>query len=132
MTRLFVLLFLFLASVASAQTPTTTLGPADAIRVGWPAPTVATDGLNAPDGFRIKATSTATGTVLKTWEAAATDRTLLLGAPTLPAGAFTLAVHAFNVAGEAGASNVLGPFGLAAIPEVLAGATATVERAPVP
>lgn len=131
MTRLFVLLFLLLASVASAQTPVT-IGPADAIRVGWPAPTVATDGLNTPDGFRIKATSTATGTVLKTWNAAATDRTLLLGASTLPAGAFTLAVHAFNVAGEAGASNVLGPFGLAAIPEVLAGATANVERAPVP
>jgi hypothetical protein len=68
------------------------------------------------------------GTVLRTWEATAEARALVL--TELPAGAFTLAVYPFNVAGEAGASNVTAPFGRAVIPETLTGVTATVVPVP--
>jgi hypothetical protein len=126
MRSLFLLVALLcaLASPAAAQT-TTTLGPTDTIDVAWPAVTVAADGLNAPDGYRVKAKAVSGGSILKTWTVTSGTTVNLAD---LPPGAFTLAIHAYNAAGEAGASNVLGPFGRAAIPEVVAGASATVKR----
>lgn len=112
----------------SAAAQTTKLGPTDTISVSWPAASVAADGLNAPDGYRIKARAVTGGAILKAWEAGADARSLVL--TELPPGAFTLAVHPFNVAGEAGASNVTVPFGRAAIPESLAGVTAIVIPVP--
>lgn len=128
MRSILVLVILAIASAAQAQTPIK-LGPTDTIDVEWPAVSVAADGLNAPDGYRIKAKAVSGGSVLKTWTV--TDGTAA-NLADLPAGAFTLAIHAFNVAGEAGASNVLGPFGRAAIPEVVTGASASVRRATGP
>jgi hypothetical protein len=124
------MLLLALTSLSAlAQTPTTRLAPTDALSVTWPAATVSADGLDAPDGYRIKALAVSGGSVLKSWEAAATLRTLVISDyPTV--GAFTLTVHPFNVAGEAGSSNGTGPFGRAKIPAAVTGVAASVVPVP--
>jgi uncharacterized protein (DUF2141 family) len=114
---------LALSSTVEAQT-LTKLGPGQGLAFSWPEPAVDADGLDAPDGYRVKATSVATNGVLETWEV--TNRELALTYAQLPAGAFTVTVHPFNVAGEAGPSNVTGPFGKAAIPKPLTGVVAGV------
>lgn len=121
----FTALLLFLVpAVASAQLQK--LGPNDGIQINIPEPTVSPDGLDAPDGIRIKATSTTqTGVVVRTWDFGVV-RTALLTPQMIPAGAFTLTVHPFNVAGEAEASNEIGPFGKAATPKRLEGVTGSV------
>lgn len=119
--------------VASAQVVPDTgrLSPTQGVEVKWPAPTVNPEGLNAPEGFRIKAVSpTQTGVVIRTWDAALSLRALTLTPAMLPEGAFTLTVHPFNVRGEAGASNVAGPFGKIQLPAALTGVTAGVVGVP--
>ena len=114
------------ASVASAQQK---LGPADGIRFNWPAPNVSADGLNTPDGFRVKAVSPSdTGVVIKTWTIAdpAARSFTVTAAEVPPSGLFSISVHPYNVAGEAGASNIIGPFGRAAVPTSLTGVTGSV------
>ena len=116
------------ASTANAQT-LTKFGPGDSLSVSWPASAVSPDTLDAPDGYRVKSFApTATGVVLKSWTTDAATRTLTIDAASMPSGVFNLSVVAFNVAGEAGASNVIGPFGKAAIPQAVAGVAATVVR----
>ena len=121
----FTVLLLFLVpAAASAQLQK--LGPNDGIQINIPEPTVSPDGLDAPDGIRIKATSTTeTGVVVRTWDFGVV-RTALLTPQMIPAGAFTLTVHGFNVAGESEASNEIGPFGRAATPKRLEGVTGSV------
>jgi hypothetical protein len=109
-------LLAFIAAHATAQT--TKLGPTDSIKVNWPTPSVSTDGLNAPDGYRVKAVSTTTpGTVLRVWSIGSISTLTHTIPPTeMPAGVFQISVHPYNVAGEAGPSNLSGPFGKAVTP----------------
>lgn len=121
-------LLMLCASSLSAQT-LTKFGPDDSLSVSWPAAAVAPDTLDEPDGYRVKSFApTATGVVLKSWTTPATTTTLTIDAASMPAGVFNLSVSAFNVAGEAGASNVIGPFGKAAIPKTITGVAALVVR----
>lgn len=101
------------------------LGPADSLRVTWPTPTTSADGLDAPTGVRVKAVSL-TGTVVRSWDTTPSVTTLTLTPQMIPAGAFNIAVHPFNVAGEAAASNSVGPFGKATTPRSLTGVSAGV------
>ena len=123
-------LLAFIAAHASAQAPVK-LGPNDTIRVSWPAYVPADpDGLDTPDGYRVKAVKpTQTGTVVQTWDVGLVT-TLSLTYAQLPAGAFSISVHPFNVAGEAAASNIVGPFGKASTPKAQTGVTAARVGAP--
>jgi hypothetical protein len=124
------ILLLFVAVPATAQT--VKLGPNDSLNVTWPAyVNQDPDGLDAPDGYRVKAVKpTQTGVVVQTYSVGLVTN-LTLTAAQLPAGAFSISVHPFSVAGEAAASNVVGPFGKAAIPRVQTGVAATrVSGAP--
>ena len=120
---------LMAVSQVGAQTPVTRLAATDAIDVKWPSPTIAADTLDAPDGFRIKATPVGGTAATKTWTAGLTARSLVVS--DYPAtGAFTLTVHPYNSEGEGGPGTVLGPFGRTRIPQALAGATASVVPRP--
>lgn len=119
-------LFVMLCAVTSSA-QITKLGPNDSLRINWPAAIVSPDTLDEPDGFRVKATSTTVpGSVLKTWTTAKTVQTLTVVAIDMPTGAFQITVHPFNAAGEAAASNSVGPFGKAAVPKTLSGVTGSV------
>jgi hypothetical protein len=122
-------LLLCVAAIASAQT--TRLGPTSSLQFNWPAATSSPDTLDAPDGYRVKAVSeTQSGVVLRSWDTAASVRTLTLTPSMIPDGLFRVSVHPFNVAGEAPSSNLVGPFGKAVIPMPLTGVTAGVVGAP--
>lgn len=124
-------LCILVPAVAVAQVPAgNLLGPNDSLRVTWPTsvPTDA-DGLDAPTGYRVKAVKpTQTGVIVQSWDVGLVT-TLTLTAAMIPSGAFSLSVHPFNVAGEAASSNVVGPFGKAAIPQTVTG-VAAVRIAP--
>jgi hypothetical protein len=103
------------------------IGANDSLRITWPAAVVSPDGLDAPDGYRVKAISLATpSTVVRSWDAGAAVTTMVLTPTMIPLGGFTITVHPFNVAGEAAASNTAGPFGKASIPKSLTGVSAGV------
>jgi hypothetical protein len=125
-----VLMLLISGISAYAQGPAK-LGPNDSIRISWPAYVPADpDGLDTPSGYRIKAVKpTQTGTVVQTYEVGNVTTTTLTYAQ-LPAGAFSIAVHPFNEAGEAAASNLVGPFGKASTPKAVTGVTAVRVGAP--
>lgn len=128
MARVMILLLVAFVAPAAAQTK---VGSTEAIKVDWPAPTASADGLDAVDGFRIKAIATATGNaVLKTWTAPATARTLTVSdIPTT--GVFTFSVFPYNSEGEGGPSVSATPFGRARTPLTLGpGATASVVPRP--
>lgn len=122
-------LLAFVAAHATAQP--VKLGPNDSIRVSWPAYVPADpDGLDTPDGYRVKAVKpTQTGTVVQTWDVGLVT-TLNLTYAQLPSGTFSISVHPFNVAGEAAASNIVGPFGKASTPKAQTGVTVSKVGAP--
>lgn len=117
-------IMLVVATPAFAQL--TKLGPNDSLNVTWPAYVAQDpDGLDTPDGYRVKAVKpTQTGVIVQTWTTGIVT-SLALTSAQLPSGTFSITVHPFNVAGEAAASNVTGPFGKAAIPRVQTGVAAT-------
>jgi hypothetical protein len=123
-------LVLAITSLTAAAQPVPSgnrLGANDGLRITWPAATVSPDGLDAPAGYRVKAVSLTTpGTVIRSWDAAAGVTLLLLTPAQVPSGGFIISVHPFNEAGEAAASNTVGPFGRAAIPKTLTGISAGV------
>ena len=123
----YVLAVLMLLVAAPSFAQVTKLGPTDSINVTWPAyVNQDPDGLDAPDGWRVKAVKpTQTGVVVQTYTTGLVTN-LVLTAAQLPAGAFSITVHPFNAAGEAAASEPIGPFGKAAIPRVQTGVAATV------
>lgn len=106
-------------AVQAQQVPANNvLGPSDSLQLTWKAEAPSPDGLDAPTGYRVKALSLA-GESMRTWDTGANVQTLTLTPQMVPPGAFRITVHAFNLAGEAEASDVIGPFGKAATPKRL-------------
>lgn len=129
MKFLFTVLVLLIATPSFAQV--TKLGPGEGLRISWPNYVQGDpDGLDLPDGYRVKAVKpTQTGVVVQSWTIGL-DTSLELTSAQLPSGAFSLSVHPYNVAGEAEASQIVGPFGKAAIPKPQTGVVVTKVGAP--
>jgi hypothetical protein len=104
-------LLLVLAALSAHAQTVTVLPPGSPVKVAWDAPAVATDGSNAPTGYRFETfRETATGVVVTTTDVPVTALTATLPATALPAdGPFLLAVRAFNASGVSDRSNAL-PF----------------------
>lgn len=129
---LFVLLCAAVPAAAQTIAPGDRLGPTSSLRITWPA-TVPVDpsGLDVPDGYAVRAVNpTTTGVVIKEWKLGNVTAWTMTGSD-IPAGAFSVSVHPYNIAGVSPASNVVGPFGKAAIPpRISTGVSAAVVGAP--
>jgi hypothetical protein len=99
------------------------------VTITWPELAVSPDGLDKPDGVRVKANPVAGSSVApRSWDLGPTVRSLVLTPQMIPTGgAFTLTVHPFNVEGEAVASSALGPFGRIRTPASVAGVSGGVQ-----
>lgn len=121
-------------AAALAQTPvppSNILAPNQALRVSWEAPAVASDGLNAPAGYKVETfRESATGVVVTTYALPATTLTFDIVSTSLPSGPFLLATRAVNAAGESARGNVVGPFGIGTAPGIPPNTRASVVPAP--